>query len=92
MEGTPGNIDLDEVRSALLAIPHVSGVHDLHVWMITSGFVALSAHLTCLDPTENETILRAARAALERFGIQHSTIQVDRDPSCTDASDAGSPG
>lgn len=89
MEGTPGNIKLDEVRAALLRIPDVSSVHDLHVWTITSGFVALSAHVTSLDPTKNETVLQAAREALERFGIQHSTIQVDRDPSCEDASDSG---
>ena len=47
MEGAPGHIDVDAVRSALLAVPHVTQVHDLHVWTITSGFVALSAHLTC---------------------------------------------
>jgi cobalt-zinc-cadmium efflux system protein len=88
MEGTPGNIKVDQVRAALLDIPDVSSVHDLHVWTITSGFVALSAHVTTLDPSKNETVLQAAREALERFGIRHSTIQVDRDPSCADASDS----
>ena len=46
MEGPRGHIDVDKVRTALLELPHVSNVHDLHVWTITSGFVALSAHVT----------------------------------------------
>ena len=50
MEGAPGNINVDEVREALESIPGVTNVHDLHVWTITSGFAALSAHLTCTDP------------------------------------------
>jgi cobalt-zinc-cadmium efflux system protein len=86
MEGAPGNIDVDEVRSALLALPHVSNVHDLHVWTITSGFVALSAHLTCVDPDKQDAVLRSAQDLLAtRFGIRHTTIQVDRDPSCEGA-------
>ncbi len=54
MEGAPGHISVDDVRGALLELPHVSNVHDLHVWTITSGFVALSAHVTC--PGDHNTI------------------------------------
>ena len=83
MEGAPGHIDVDEVRTALLELPHVSNVHDLHVWTITSGFVALSAHVTCPGEHNHDPLLRAARTMLaERFGIRHTTIQIDRDPSC----------
>jgi cobalt-zinc-cadmium efflux system protein len=83
MEGSPGNINVDEVRSALLELPDVSSVHDLHVWTITSGFVALSAHLTSANPAKHDTVLRAAQDVLaRRFGIGHTTIQIDRDPSC----------
>ena len=46
MEGTPGQIDVDAVRDAIASVPAVRGVHDLHVWSITSGMVALSAHVT----------------------------------------------
>jgi len=82
MEGAPGHINVDEVRSALLDLPQVSNVHDLHVWTITSGFVALSAHVTCLG-ANHDALLRDARAMLaQRFGIRHTTIQIDRDPSC----------
>jgi len=82
MEGAPGHINVDEVRSALLDLPQVSNVHDLHVWTIASGFVALSAHVTCLG-ANHDALLRDARAMLaQRFGIRHTTIQIDRDPSC----------
>ena len=83
MEGAPGNVKVDDVRAALLDLPDVSSVHDLHVWTITSGFVALSAHVTCADPTKRDVVLASAQRVLaERFGIQHSTIQIDRDPTC----------
>jgi cobalt-zinc-cadmium efflux system protein len=83
MEGAPGHIDVDAVRSALLEQPHITSVHDLHVWAITSGFVALSAHVVCPGDHNHEALLRGAQQMLaERFGIRHSTIQIDRDPAC----------
>ena len=83
MEGAPGNVNVDDVRAALLDLPNVSSVHDLHVWTITSGFVALSAHVTCAEPAKRDDVLQSAQRVLaERFGIRHSTIQIDRDPSC----------
>jgi cobalt-zinc-cadmium efflux system protein len=83
MEGAPGHINVDDVRSALLDLPQVSNVHDLHVWTITSGFVALSAHVTCPGSRNHDALLLAARTMLaDRFGIRHTTIQVDRDESC----------
>ena len=83
MESAPGNIKVDDVRAALLALNDVSAVHDLHIWTITSGFVALSAHLTCPDETKRDIVLRAANELLSsRFGIRHTTIQLDRDPDC----------
>jgi cobalt-zinc-cadmium efflux system protein len=83
MEGAPGHIDVDDVRSSLLALPHVFNVHDLHIWTITSGFVALSAHVTCPEVRDSDAVLRAARTMLaDRFGIRHATIQIDRDPAC----------
>jgi cobalt-zinc-cadmium efflux system protein len=45
MEGAPGGLDVDEVGNAIMATPGVRALHDLHVWTITSGFVALSAHV-----------------------------------------------
>jgi cobalt-zinc-cadmium efflux system protein len=83
MEGAPGHINVDDVRAALLEIPDVSNVHDLHVWTITSGFVSLSAHLTCVDPEKQDYVLRSAHELMaRRFGVRHTTIQIDRGPSC----------
>ena len=83
MEGAPGHINVDDVRSALLALPHVANVHDLHVWTITSGFVALSAHVTCPGDHNHDSLLsQAQRMLAERFGIRHTTIQIDRDSAC----------
>lgn len=83
MEGAPGHINVDEVHSALLALPDVSAIHDLHVWTITSGYIALSVHLTCVNPDHHESVLTSAQDILaNRFGIRHATIQIDRDPSC----------
>jgi cobalt-zinc-cadmium efflux system protein len=83
MEGAPGHIDVDAVHASLLELPHVTNVHDLHVWTITSGFVALSAHVTCPGDHNHDGMLREAHGMLaDRFGIRHTTIQVDRDPSC----------
>ena len=86
MESAPGHIDVDDVRSSLLELPHVMNVHDLHVWTITSGFIAMSAHVTCPGDHSHDALLRSARAMLaERFGIRHTTIQIDRDSSCEGA-------
>ena len=82
LEGAPGHIPVAEVSSALAQVPGVSAVHDLHVWTITSGLVALSCHLvvTCESPgcRSHDEILTDARSLLrERFAIQHTTIQFE---------------
>jgi cobalt-zinc-cadmium efflux system protein len=78
MEGTPSHIDLDDVRNTLAGLPGVAGVHDLHVWTITSGMEALSVHLVVADQASNHGLLRSARASLhDRFGIHHATVQIE---------------
>jgi len=84
LESTPRGIDAGELGRRLAAAPGVVEVHDLHVWTITSGFPALSAHVL-VRPEED---CHARRRELERllrdeFGIEHTTLQVDH------ASDAG---
>ena len=92
MERAPAHIDVDDVRTALLALPRITSVHDLHVWTITSGFVALSAHVTCADVRDSDLVLKDAGALLTtRFGVRHTTIQVDRDPDCGQAEHASHP-
>lgn len=84
LEGAPRHIPVGEVSTALAQVPGVSAVHDLHVWTITSGLVALSCHIvvTCDSPgcRSHDEILTDARALLrERFAIEHTTIQFESD-------------
>jgi cobalt-zinc-cadmium efflux system protein len=79
---TSGDIDPREVGEALLAQEGVVDVHDLHVWTVTSGFPALSAHVL----VEHDSDCHAARARLERlvserFRVEHTTLQVEHAPA-----------
>jgi len=78
MEGVPQHLQLDEVAEVMAAVPGVTAVHDLHVWTITSGFVALSAHVVVAPECPEDVLWRVREAIHERFGIEHSTIQVER--------------
>jgi cobalt-zinc-cadmium efflux system protein len=77
MEGTPAHIDVAEVRAAIADIPNVRDVHDLHIWSITSGLHALSAHVVA-KPEQNQQILTDVHEMLfHRFHIGHSTVQCE---------------
>jgi cobalt-zinc-cadmium efflux system protein len=76
MEGVPAEIELQAVARALLSLSGVRGVHDLHVWTIASGQVALTAHLDVASLTEWPHLLEQARRLLhDRFDIDHVTLQ-----------------
>ncbi|MGQ0505404.1 MAG: cation diffusion facilitator family transporter [Myxococcaceae bacterium] len=80
LEATPAHVDLRAVRDLMAKVPGVTAVHDLHVWTISSGIYALSAHLVVLDPMtcNNDQILTAVKHDLfDRFGIDHTTIQIE---------------
>ena len=78
LAGVPEGIELDEVEAELGAIDGVTAVHDLHVWPLSTTETALTAHLVA-PAAESDALLAAARALLrQRFGIAHSTIQVER--------------
>lgn len=91
MESTPPGIDPEKIRADLAAIEGVREVHDLHVWSVSSGRLALSVHLISTHPE----VLSAANAVLkDHYGIIHTTIQVehpDRFASerCYDCGDSG---
>ncbi len=79
LEATPAHIELRELERALSRVPGVARIHDLHVWTITSGFVAMSGHAVLVQPSDANQVLAALRGVLERdFGISHSTIQLER--------------
>lgn len=78
MEGTPPEIDMVLLERTLKDIPGVTAVHDLHVWTLTSGLDALSCHLVVDDMAKaRETLAAAAGAMREKFGLTHTTIQVE---------------
>jgi len=81
MEAAPKGIQLEEVGSAIGGIEGVASVHDLHVWTITSGFVALSAHVTVLAGCSEDLLWRIRATLHDRFGVEHSTIQIERPPN-----------
>lgn len=80
MEGAPGNVDVDELRTGLLEREGVEAVHDLHVWTITSGMAAMSGHLVVTDEAYSEETIKAVRTFVhDKFGIDHITIQLERE-------------
>lgn len=77
LEAAPSHIDLDSVRSRLESIGDVESVHDLHVWTVTSGMIAMSAHAIVRDSGCHQRVLENAHDALQAMGIQHVTIQLE---------------
>jgi cobalt-zinc-cadmium efflux system protein len=85
LEATPAHISLGAVRSQLEAIPGIEGVHDLHVWTVSSGLVAMSAHAVVQDPNQHQGVLERAIVVMKRFGIAHVTMQLERQAICRDS-------
>jgi cobalt-zinc-cadmium efflux system protein len=77
LEATPAHIDLKRVHDSLQAIDGVASVHDLHVWTLTSGVVAMSAHALVPDPARHQRSLEAMTRAVAAQGIHHVTIQLE---------------
>lgn len=80
LESTPDDIDVNTLRAAVEKLPGVRGLHDIHVWTITSGRRALSGHLLVDDiiTSESQKILAGVRSLLARdFNITHSTLETE---------------
>ena len=78
LEGTPAHINLAAVEAAIMETEGVSDVHDLHVWTITSGREALSAHVIHAYSISQPNLLKELRSKLlDRFGVDHLTIQME---------------
>ena len=85
LEGVPHGIDMVELRAAIAQTPGVAGVHDLHVWSLTSDDHSLSTHVELADGADFETVRTAVAKVLhDRYDIEHATIQMEREP-CEDA-------
>ena len=78
MESAPQGLDVERVGRAMAATHGVVEVHDLHVWEISRGFAALSAHVSVDDEADCHATTRELEALLfAQFGIDHTTLQVD---------------
>jgi cobalt-zinc-cadmium efflux system protein len=79
LEAVPSRISLDELQAAIERVPGVVSVHDIHVWTITSGFVAMSAHVRAGGRPSEEVLHDILELLREQFQIEHATLQVESD-------------
>lgn len=78
LEGTPSDINVAALRDAISSIDGVQGVHDLHVWAITSGMNAMSAHVVCANGASRDDLLgRVHDRVRSGFTISHLTVQLE---------------
>jgi cobalt-zinc-cadmium efflux system protein len=81
MEGVPPHLNIREIEASMATMPGVRAVHDLHIWTLTSGKDAMSSHVVVDDLTVGDRMLRDLHKLLhERFGIEHTTLQLELEP------------
>jgi len=78
LEAAPPHVSLPDLRGAMAAVAGVASVHDVHVWTVSNGMVAMSAHATVPDPGRHQAALEEICRRVRAFGIQHVTIQMER--------------
>lgn len=78
MEAAPGHVDMAALVREMRAVPGIVDVHDLHVWTLTSGYHAISAHVDVDAASHAPSVLRALQQlAQERFDLDHTTFQLE---------------
>ena len=82
LEAAPRHIALSDVHDRIASVPGVESVHDLHLWTVTSGVVAMSGHLVVKNPTDNQPVLEEVQERMQALGINHVTVQLEREPTC----------
>ncbi len=82
LESVPGHVSMVDVQNCMLAVPGVTGIHDLHVWAVSSGMVAMSGHAIVPDLEHHPAVLERIRAEMCRLGIGHVTIQLEVQHEC----------
>jgi cobalt-zinc-cadmium efflux system protein len=81
MEAAPANMNPAEIGARIAALEHVVEVHDLHIWEVTSGYAAMSAHILVKPGADCHAVRAAAeRLVHDQYGIEHTTLQVDHAP------------
>ena len=91
LEAVPRHISLQEVESRMRAVDGVREVHDLHVWTVTSGMVAMSGHAVVPDLEAHPVVLERIRRAVGELGVGHVTVQLEtgREGDCEDPQASG---
>jgi cobalt-zinc-cadmium efflux system protein len=77
LEAAPAHVNVERLLTDLRGVPALHDVHDLHVWTLTSGFVALSAHGVIEDPRDQSRVLEEVRVRARAHGIEHVTFQLE---------------
>ena len=78
VQAAPAGLDLDEIHDDLATIPDVVGIHDLHLWTLTSDMEVFTAHVMVSTDADHHSVLDQARVLLaDRHGIHHATLQVE---------------
>jgi cobalt-zinc-cadmium efflux system protein len=90
LESVPGHVSMTEVQNRMLAVGSVTGVHDLHVWAVSSGMVAMSGHAIVPDLGHHPEVLERIRDEMCRLGIGHVTIQLEVQHECEEPRPADS--
>jgi cobalt-zinc-cadmium efflux system protein len=90
LEAAPVGLPPETIGRALAARPHVAEIHDLHIWQITSGMPAASAHVLVANGEDCHAVRADLEAVLaEAYKITHTTLQVDHAPGLADGADPG---
>jgi cobalt-zinc-cadmium efflux system protein len=92
LEAVPAHIALEEVELRMRGVGGVTAVHDLHVWTVASGMVAMSGHAVVPDLADHPDALDRLQEALEELGIRHCTIQLEARDGCVDGGADGGQG
>ena len=88
LESMPRHVSMAEVQRRMLAVAGVEAVHDLHVWTVTSGMIAMSGHAVVPDLEAHPGVLDEIRGEMSRLGIGHVTIQLEVERGCGGCDDA----
>src|ERR671921_383643 len=89
LEGVPGHVSIPEVHRRMLGVAGVTAVHDLHVWTVTSGMVAMSGHAIVPELASHPEVLEGIRIEMARLGIAHVTIQLEVQHECEEPRPVG---
>jgi len=89
MDAVPRDIDPEAVKAYLSSLPGITGVHDMHIWAMSTTETALTAHLIKPDPKDDDALIEKASKELHGyFGIDHTTLQWERRPSLDQCGDS----